>query len=93
MIIEIIQHKCAHCGSEDIKKNGHNPNGKQQYKCKQCGRGGVVNPSVKYSEAFIEQVIAAYCERPSMRGIARIFKISRITLAKWLKKKAVNVLK
>jgi hypothetical protein len=32
-------------------------------------------------------MIAAYYERPSMRGIERIFGVGRHTLAAWLEKK------
>ena len=35
---------------------------------------------------FISENFAAYFERPSMRGISRIFGVSRNTLSKWLKK-------
>ena len=47
---------------------------------------GVLNPKNRRTEAEKEQILAAYRERPSMRGIARVFGISRNTLAKWLKK-------
>jgi transposase-like protein len=40
-----------------------------------------------YTEAFKEQVLAAYQERASMRGIARVFGISRNTLTRWLREK------
>ncbi|MES2464224.1 MAG: hypothetical protein V4671_26980 [Armatimonadota bacterium] len=36
--------------------------------------------------AFVAQVLATYQERASMRGVARLFKISRNTLAALLKK-------
>ena len=67
-------------------KNGHNPKRKQQYRCKTWGRSGVLNPSVPYTEAEKTQILAAYYERPSMRGIERIFGVARQTLAAWLKK-------
>jgi transposase-like protein len=40
-----------------------------------------------YNEEQKEQIIAAYHERPSMRGIQRIFGVSPVTLASWLEKK------
>ena len=78
--------RCTHCQSKNIVKNGHDPKGKQQYRCKNCRRGGVLNPSVRYTEAEKERIINAYYERPSMRGIERIFGVARQTLADWLKK-------
>ena len=53
---------------------------------KDCHKSGVLNPINRRTEAEIERILAAYRERPSMRGIARVFGISRNTLAKWLKK-------
>src|SRR6266850_742521 len=86
MIQEVITHRCPHCRSLEVVKNGHNPQGKQQYRCKQCGKSGVLNPSVPYTEAEKAQILAAYYERPSMRGIERVFGVARQTLAAWLKK-------
>ena len=77
---------CSHCKSEHIVKNGHNPKGKQQYRCKHCGRGGVLNPQVPYTETEKERIINAYYERPSMRGVERVFGVARQTLSVWLKK-------
>ncbi|MEM6431590.1 MAG: IS1 family transposase [Deinococcota bacterium] len=88
MIVETIKHVCTGCGSEDIVKNGKNRYGKQQFKCKACGKQAVLQPNVKYSETRKAEILAAYQERPSMRGISRIYGVSRQTLATWLKKKA-----
>ena len=86
MIQAKITYQCTHCQSENIVKNGHNPKGKQQYRCKNCGRGGVLHPTVPYTEDEKERIINAYYERPSMRGIERVFGVARQTLAVWLKK-------
>jgi hypothetical protein len=58
-------------------KNGQSPKGKQQYRWKTCGRSGVLNPRVPYTEAEKTQILAAYYERPSMRGIERVFGVAR----------------
>ena len=86
MIQETITHTCPHCGSSNLVKNGHNAKGKQQYRCKDCGKSGVLNPSVCYTAAQKEQILQAYYERPSLRGIERIFGVARQTVAAWLKK-------
>jgi len=63
--------------------------------CKSCGRRGVVNPEARHSEekrreGEKERRLNAYFERPSMRSICRIVKVSRPTLAKWLKRTLAN---
>jgi hypothetical protein len=45
-------------------------------------------PKNSYTEAQKEHILAAYRERPSMRGISRLYRISRNTLASWLQKKS-----
>ena len=87
MIITTIQHQCRKCGSTNMVKNGRNRSGRQQYLCKDCRAIGVLNPQYPYSPERREDILRAYQERPSMRGISRIFHISRHTLADWIKKK------
>lgn len=50
----------------------------------------MLQPKRGYTEAQKEQILAAYNERSSMRGIQRTFGVSRNTLASWLKKDAHN---
>jgi transposase-like protein len=80
-------HKCRHCDSENLVKNGHNRSGSQQVWCKSCNKRYVLQPRRGYTDGQKEQIIAAYHERPSMRGIQRVFGVSPQTLAVWLKKK------
>jgi insertion element IS1 protein InsB len=89
MIREIITHQCRACASINIVKNGKNRHRKQQFKCKDCGKQAVLNPSEKYSEAQKEQILATYQERPSKGGMQRIYGLSRNTLSWWLKKSEV----
>ena len=69
-----------------MMKDGFSPNGKQRFRCGGCGKRSRENPHQGHSEAFQQQVLKAYNERMSMRGIARTFGISRNTLVQWLKK-------
>ncbi len=80
MIQETRTYPCPHCASRNIVKNGYNAHGKQ------CGKCGVLNATERYSAAQKEQILNAYYERPSMRGIERIFRVACQTLASWLKK-------
>ncbi len=85
MVSEIIL--CAHCGSDRLRRDGLTYNGKQKYFCNACKRGSRQNPKARgYSQDFQAQVLASYHERASLRGVCRIFKISRQTLITWLKK-------
>ena len=93
MIVETIRHVCTGCGSEDIVKNGKNRYGKQQFKCKACGKQAVLQLSVKYIETRKAEILAAYQERASMHGISRIYGVSRQILASWLKKASACNLK
>lgn len=78
---------CYHCGSEQIKRNGFAPNGKQKYLCQACGKASREKPIAKgYSEERKEEILKAYQERSSLRGLTRTFGVSRTTVSKWLKK-------
>ena len=85
-IIEEKVYSCRKCGSSDLKKNGKNVCGNQQYHGKACGAYGVLEPRKRYTEEDQERILKAYQERPSMRGIERTYGVSRQTFAKWLKK-------
>ncbi len=87
MIAKLVVYACRNCGSQNIVKNGHNASGSQQYWCKDCGKRGVLEPKHGYTEAEKEQILSAYSERSSVRGIQRTFGVSRLTLVSWLKKK------
>jgi len=87
MIAKLVIYQCRNCNGKDIVKNGHNASGSQQYYCKDCGKHGVLEPKRGYTEAHKEQILSAYYERSSMRGVQRIFGVSRPTLVSWLKKR------
>lgn len=69
------------------RKHGKTGNGKQRYKCRTCGRSFRENPgALGYTEGEKEQILRAYWERASLRGLTRIFGVSRNTVSAWLKK-------
>jgi len=79
--------KCVHCGSERVIKRGFTRNGKQRHGCVECGRTFREKPqSNAYDEARKEEILRAYHERSSLRGLTRIFGVSRQTVTSWLKK-------
>ncbi len=78
---------CPHCGSEELKRNGHAPNGKQKYSCRTCKRQSRENPTPHaYPEERREEILRAYEERSSLRGIERTFGVSRASVISWIKK-------
>jgi transposase-like protein len=79
----IVTHHCPKCGSKNLARNGHDYKGTQKYHCKSCGRYGTLAAEGDYREAVRGQVKRTVLERSSLRGIARIFGLSRRTLAHW----------
>ena len=79
---------CKDCGSSNVVKNGKRSNGRQKYHCKHCGSYRTFGPDFFYSEERKEEILRAYKERCSMRGIQRIYGTSMTTLVSWLKKKS-----
>ena len=79
---------CPYCQSNALVRNGHAPNGKQLYRCRACERQSRQNPTPHaYSEARREEILHAYQERSSLRGLTRTFGVSRTTVSSWIKKK------
>jgi transposase-like protein len=78
---------CQHCGSDQLVRNGHAANGKQRYKCRACGRLSRESPAPNgYPDQRRADILSAYQERSSLRGLERTFGVSRNTVAAWLKK-------
>ncbi len=78
---------CPHCQSDALVRNGHAPNGKQLYRCRSCGRQSRENSTPNaYPQARCEEILQAYQERSSLRGLTRTFGVSRTTVSSWIKK-------
>ena len=85
MIIKAIIYKCRTCGSSNIVRNGHNECGSQQYHCHDCKAYRVLEPKAPdYPEEKRQEIYRACRERVSMRGLERIFGVSRTTVYDWL---------
>jgi transposase-like protein len=68
-------------------RNGRAPDGRQRYVCRDCGRRSREAPrSQAYSADQRETILRAYQERASLRGLRRVFGVSRTTVSGWLKK-------
>ena len=78
--------KCKHCGSLSKVKNGY-VNGKQRYKCKECGktyREGDLRE--KYSVEKKLRVIKWYLEGAGIMSIERMEGVSNPLIIKWIRK-------
>lgn len=91
MIIEIKVRRCPKCNGVDIIKNGHDYKGAQKFHCKACSSYGTLDKKGASAQTKRQQVMDAYCERVSMRGIERVFGVSRYYLARWLLETAANL--
>lgn len=78
---------CLHCRSDALVRNGHAPNGKQLYRCRACRRQSRENPTpYAYPPTRREEILHAYQERSSLRGLTHTFGVSRTTVSSWIKK-------
>ena len=84
MIIEIRYRKCRKCGSTNIVKNGHDYKGSQKYLCLDCKSYGTLDKAREPDPKTRQEALDSYFERVSMRGVKRIFGVSRYYLAQWL---------
>lgn len=77
--------RCPNCGSDDIMKNGTTRRGKQNYKCRDCGRQFVENPQWKRREpdnsAMIDRLLL---EKIPLAGIARVLQLSQSWLQQYV---------
>lgn len=79
--------ECYHCKSRDVVRDGLTRNGKQRYYCYTCERYSRDAPQANgYAEEEQAKILRAYEERSSLRGLERIFGVSRKTVSVWLKK-------
>ncbi len=66
---------CPRCQLSHIKKNGHTYYGKQNYRCKRCGRQFVENSQL-INQSKRNLVKKLLLERISLSGICRVLDIS-----------------
>lgn len=78
--------KCSHCGSEQVKKNGHTHYGKQNYLCYECNRQFVENGQDWFvNESDKVLINKLLLERISLAGICRVCTISEKWLLSYIK--------
>ena len=89
MLATTVVHACPPCAGERLQKNGHTNHGAQRAKCVDCQRTFTLLPKgPRYSPEFKDQVLAAYQDRMSLRGIKRTFGVCYETVMAWLGEKS-----
>ncbi len=79
------QHLCARCSSAHIRRNG-TQGGQAKYQCKTCGYQARFVPAAVAKAAQYAQVEQLLTERNSQRSIVRATGVSRMRVAKLIKK-------
>ncbi len=83
---------CPLCASLRTVKNGHIHNGKQRFKCHECGRQFVEQPQKKMiDQAKRELIDRLLLERISLAGISRAVQVSEQWLQTYVNEKYAKV--
>ena len=83
---------CPICASSQTVKNGRIHNGKQRFKCHECGRQFVEQPTKKViDQATRELIDRLLLERISLAGIARAAQVSEQWLQTYVNEKYAKV--
>jgi transposase-like protein len=83
---------CPICASTKTVKNGRIHNGKQRFKCHDCGRQFIEQPTKKViDQATRELIDRLLLERISLAGIARATEVSEQWLQTYVNEKYAKV--
>lgn len=76
---------CPNCGSDDIMKNGTTRRGKQNHKCRDCGRQFVEDPQWKPIDPDRKAMVdCLLLEKIPLAGIARVMNLSQDWLQRYV---------
>ena len=79
---------CPSCHSQNIVKNGRIHNGKQNHKCRHCGRQFVKDPKQKRIDQATRTLIdKLLLEKIPLAGIARVCDVSESWLQDYVNRK------
>jgi transposase-like protein len=83
---------CPSCESQQIVKNGKIHNGKQNYRCRDCGRQFVENRQQKIISQSTKNLIdKLLLEKIPLAGIARVTNVSEPWLQNYVNDKYASV--
>ena len=95
MVTKTVTIRCPHCGSEQVRRNGHTKKGKQRYLCNnsECThRSFVEEYTYKACEPKVrEKVLKLAVDCTGTRATGRILGISKDTVTAILKKRKVGL--
>ena len=84
--------RCPSCHSSQVVKNDEIHNGKQNHKCRSCGRQFVEHPSWRQitddTKALIDKLLL---EKLSLAGIARVVGVPEPWLQSYVNEKLARV--
>src|SRR5512146_3222921 len=90
--IVLVMPACPSCESSQTVKNGHIHNGKQRFKCRDCGRQFIENPTKKVIDQATRDLIdRLLLERISLAGIARATQVSEQWFQTYVNEKYAQV--
>ena len=79
---------CPCCDSQKVIQNGHIHNGKQNHKCRACGRQFVKDPQQKRIDPSTKDLIdKLLLEKIPLAGIARVCDVSESWLHDYVNRK------
>ena len=88
MFATTVVHVCPQGGGERLQKNGHTQRGAQRARCLDCQRTFPLAPQgPRHRETLKAQVLAAYQDRMSTRGVQRPCAVCYQTRMKWVGEK------
>jgi len=79
---------CPHCGSNNLTKNGHRPNGTRRWRCNNCKKSFQLDYTCNANKPGVkDQIVPLALNACGVRDTARTLKISKGTVMRELKKK------
>lgn len=87
-----LQATCPVCQSTHVVKNGKIHHGKQNFKCRECGRQFIQNPQNKIIDQAIRTLIdKLLLEKIPLAGMARVVGVSELWLQSYVNEKYQHV--
>jgi len=89
-----IKIRCPKCGSEKIVKNGFKSNGKQLYKCRECGRQFIADQDKVYKgtiKSIVNQIKIMLVRGSGIRDISVVLCVSVYKILSVLVESSYNI--